>query len=308
MDAYLITGDEFLATEESDRIRREAGADPLSEVVFDGAATDAAALGGALQTPSLLGGRRVVIVRNAHEIGKPAAEEIKASLGRDLDVVLVLVASRRTPVDADVARAGTVVRVEPPKGRRLATWVTGRARSGGLKLDDRGAWALIEAIGTDLRDLESALDQLSTRLGPGARVGAADVKRIWPGVAEQRMYVLTDGVGDRRLGVAMASLRRLLAQGDEPLVIFGALVAHVRRLLHAHRLGSAAQVGETLGMPPWRAERLLKQAHSYREDELVDALLLLADTDVQLKTGGGGPTAGAALERAVLSIVESGGS
>jgi DNA polymerase III delta subunit len=101
----------------------------------------------------------------------------------------------------------------------------------------------------------------------------------------------------------MGSLRRLLEQGDEPLVLFGSLVAHVRRLLRARRYAdqSAAAVGEALGLPSWRAERLQKQARSYREDELVDAIGILAAADVEIKGGDLPPEV--ALEKAVVQIV-----
>jgi DNA polymerase III delta subunit len=99
-------------------------------------------------------------------------------------------------------------------------------------------------------------------------------------------------------------LRRLLEQGEEPLVLFGALAAHVRRMLRARRLADqgASVVGDYLGLPGWRAERLAKQARSYNENELVDAMQILAVTDIEMK-GGDVPPA-AALETAVVRIVE----
>jgi DNA polymerase III delta subunit len=162
---------------------------------------------------------------------------------------------------------------------------------------------LIDNVGVELRDLEGALVQLATGIGAGSKVGAADVKRAFPRLSDERIYAFTDAVGDRRLPVAMGTLRRLLDQGEEPLVLFGALVAHLRRMLraraYAHQ-GSTA-VGNALGLPGWRAERLTKQARSYREEELTAALSLLASTDVAVK--GGDMPVEAALERAVVTIV-----
>ncbi|HEX2195863.1 MAG TPA: hypothetical protein VHJ76_02965 [Actinomycetota bacterium] len=54
-------------------------------------------------------------------------------------------------------------------------------------------------------------------------------------------------------------------------------------------------------MPSWRAERLQRQCRSYREEELVRALHVLAATDVEMKGGDLPPEA--ALERAVVQIV-----
>lgn len=301
--AYLLAGEEFLASEALDKVRAEVAADPLSEVAFTADAAPAE-LVEALTTSSLLGGRRLVIVRNAQELKKDHAEALAEYLeSPSPDSVLVLVAAGRTKLDAAVKKHGAVVALEPPRGRRLAGWVRERARARGLKMDDRGGWALIDAVGTELRDLDGALSQLSTGSGPDGRVGAAEVRRMFPRLADQRVFAFTDAVGDRRMELAMGSLRRLLEQGDEPLVLFGSLVAQVRRMLRARRYadqGSAA-VGEALGLPGWRAERLQKQARSYREEELVAALGILAAADVEIKGGDLPPEV--ALEKAVLQIV-----
>jgi DNA polymerase-3 subunit delta len=299
---YLLAGEEFLVDEALARIRLETGADPLSEVSFE-ARTPAAELLGALDTPSLLGGIRLVIVRDAQDLLKEQAKALQAYLERPSESsTLVLVSSGRTKLDGTVKKIGTVVALEAPKGRRLVAWLKQRAKMHSLALDDRAAWTLIDAVGNELRDLDSALVQLATGLGPG-RPSPADIRKALPRAADQRIYTFTDAVGDRRVGPAMTSLRRLLDQGEEPLVLFGALAAQMRRMLRARGIAErgAAAVGELLGLPTWRAERLTKQARSYREEELVASLQLLADTDVEMKGGDLPPDA--ALERAVVRIV-----
>jgi DNA polymerase III delta subunit len=100
---------------------------------------------------------------------------------------------------------------------------------------------------------------------------------------------------------AMGTLRRLLDQGEPPLVLFGALSNHVRRLLQAHRFDSTKAAGTFFGMPDWRAERLMTQARTYKEEELISAMTLLADTDVEMK--GDAPLPQVPLEEAVARII-----
>ncbi|HVM34413.1 MAG TPA: DNA polymerase III subunit delta [Actinomycetota bacterium] len=302
----LLSGDEFLAEEALAKIRMESQADPLAEASF-GSKVPVHELAGALDTPSLLGGMRLVVLRDAQDLPKETAEALLSYLqSPSSSTVLVLVATGRTKLDAAARKAGAVVSLEPPKGRRLASWIRARAGEKKLKIDDRAAWALIDAIGGDLRDLDGALDQLLTARGPGAVIGVRQVRDAFARSADERIYVFSDAVGDRRLDVAMGTLRRLLEQGEEPLVVFGALAAQIRRMIRAHGYaarGSSA-VADALGLPGWRAERLARQAGSYREDELVNAMSLLARVDVDLK--GELPPEGkvAALEGAVVRIVE----
>jgi DNA polymerase-3 subunit delta len=303
---YVLAGEEFLVDEALDKVRAESGADPLSEAIFD-ARVSTADLLTALETPSLLGGRRLVVVHGARDLVKDQVETIARYLDRPSPhSVLVLVSSGRTKLDAEAKKLGAVVTLEAPKGRRLVSWIKGRAGNHNLRVDDRAAWTLIDTVGNELRDLDGALAQTASGLGPGARVAAADVKRLFARLADERIYVLTDAVGDRRLAPAMTALRRLFEQGEEPLVLFGALAAHIRRMLRVRRVADqgASVVGDWLGLPGWRAERLAKQARSYNEDELVDAMQILAATDLEMK-GGDVPPA-AALEGAVVRIVEGG--
>ncbi len=300
---YLLAGEEFLADEATDKIRAQVGTDPLSEIHLDGSVAPSE-ITTALETSSLLGGRRLVVVRRADELRKEHLTALESYLrSPSPDSVLVLIASQRGKLASLVKAAGSVIALEAPRGRRLVGWLRQRATAVHLKLDDRGAWALIDAVGTELRDLDAALEQMSTGLGAGARVSAAEVRRAFPRLSDERIYALTDAVGERKLAPAMATLRRLLDQGDEPLVLLGALAAHMRRLLVARRWadGGPSAVGAALGLPEWRAERLLRHVRSYREEELSAGLARLAEADVEMKGGDLSPEL--ALSRAVVLMV-----
>ena len=300
---YLLVGEPFLAEEALAKLRREVGSDPLSDATFDSDVASAELIG-TLQTPSLLGGRRLVVVLGAEGLVKEQAEAIADYLeAPSPSAVLALVAEGKTKVDAAAKKHGAVIALEGPRGRRLVAWVRERAKTHSLTVDDRGAWALVDAVGNELRDLDAALAQLSTGLGTGTKVGPSEVRSAFPRLADERIYAFTDAAGERRIAPTMTALRRLLEQGDEPLVLFGSLVAHFRRLLRVrpHVDQGTRTVASIVGMPDWRAERLIKQARQYTEEELVGALSLLAETDVEMK--GDFPSPEAALERAVVQIV-----
>jgi DNA polymerase III subunit delta len=307
---YLLVGDEFLVEGAIDRIRSEAATDPLSEAVFDAGASIADLLN-ALDTPSLLGGRRLVVLRDAHDLKKDQVEGLLAYLeSPSPHSVLALTASGKSRIEAAVRRAGSVVSLEIPRGRRLAGWIRERARGAALKMDDRAAWALIDAVGSELRDLDAAIEQLSTALGAGARVGAAQVRTVFPRLADERIFALTDSVGRRRLPDAMGTLRRLLEQGEEALLILGALTGHVRRLLIARRFAEGGQgaVAEALGLPGWRADRMTDQARSFREEELIAAMNVLAQADIDMKSDLPAEAVPVILERAVIQVISGAGA
>ncbi|MQB01847.1 MAG: DNA polymerase III subunit delta [Actinobacteria bacterium] len=303
-NVYLIVGLELLVEEALDELRAQFHSDSLSEAFFESDAPVHEIIG-ALTTPSLLGGIRLVVVRDAEQLRKEAVDRLTRYMADPApDSVLALLAGARTKVDAAVKMHGEVVALEAPRGRSLAGWIRRRGTQLGLKVDDRAAWAMIDSIGDELRDIDAALEQLSTRLGEGAKIGANEVRRAFPRLADERIYVFTDAVGERRMDASMAALRRLLQQNEPALVVLGALVAQVRRMIKVRRVADrgVGAVAEVAGMPEWRARRLQKQALSYGEDELIRAMDRLARTDVEMKSGESG-TMEVALERAVLEIV-----
>jgi len=300
---YLVSGHDFLVEERLHTLKQAIDADPLSEVAL-GPGDSPADMLAALETPSLLGGERIVVVHDADSLSRDQSEALEAYLRWPASHSILILTSRgRTPLAAAVQQVGEVVSLEAPRGRRLVTWIRQRARTRGLRLDDRACWALVDSVGTELRDLDAALEQLSSAVPELPSIAAADVRRVFPRLADERIYAFTDAVGDRRLAVAMEALRRLLEQGDEPLVVFGALAGQIRRMLVARSAaeGGSRAVRDALGVPEWRAERLLRQARSYREEELVAALTALAGADVDMKSGDF--PAEVVLERAVVTIV-----
>ncbi len=300
---YLIAGESFLSDEALDQIRVQEATDPLSEVAFD-ADVESASLLAALGTSSLLGGRRLVVIYGAQDLRKEQVEAIDRYLeSPSPDSVLVAIATGKSKLEPSAKRAGAVIALESPKGRKLAGWLRQRATDHGLKMDERAAYALIDSVGNELRDLDGALSQLVTAHGPGAKLGAANVKEMFSRLADERVYAFTDAVGDRRLPQAMTALRRLLDQGEEPLMVFGALAGQVRRMLRARRYADQGPkvVADAMGLPAWRAERLHRQARAYREDELVESMSILSATDVEMKGGDLPPDV--ALEVAVTKIV-----
>src|SRR5918992_504725 len=105
---YLLTGESFLADEALEKLRREVGSDPLSDVTFDADAEPTEILG-ALQTPSLLGGRRLVVLYGAEALVKEQVEAIASYVATPSDAVLALVATGKTKAEAVAKKHGVVI-------------------------------------------------------------------------------------------------------------------------------------------------------------------------------------------------------
>lgn len=299
-----------MQSEAVEKIRAEVAADSLAEDVFD-ASSDVAEIITALETPSLFGGRRLIVVSDAGRLSKAQNQALEAYLQAPSDnSVLVLLSTRSIPLAQAVRSSGTVVALEPPRGRALIAWLRRRAGDRSLRIDDRAAWALVDGVGADLRELDSALEQLATRHEAGSVVSLEEINESFGRHSEEQVWALTDAVSQRKPLEAVTALRRLLEQGNDPVFVLGALAAQVRRLLIAkrHADGGPRAVGSALGLHGYPAQKLHRQAGIYREEELTSALQILAQTDLELKTGElpGPEGAEMAVERAVVRLLGPG--
>lgn len=257
-------------------------------------------------SPSLFGGRRVLVVRS----GQDARKELIAALvgyarRPDPDVSLVVVHPGGTKGKAladGLREAGaTVVPASKPKGHRdRVAFVRNEIRRGGGRCTDDAAEALIAAVGTDLRELASAAAQLIA--DTDGRITTETISRYYRGRAEVSGFTVADAavVGD--VPAALEALRWALHIGVDPVPIADAIADGVRTVARVASAGpgSSYQVASSLGLPPWKVERAQRQARGWTAEGLVDAMLAAAECNAAVK--GGTDDRGYALERVVFAV------
>ena len=147
-----------------------------------------------LTSPSLFGGGCVVVIRSAQDASKEVAGELAAYAARPApDVALILThagGAKGKELLASVKAAGAQV-IECPKVTRFAErldFIRAEFRRAGRRADDAAARALLDAVGSDLRELAAACDQLAADTDDA---GVRWTRRWWPG---------TSAAGPRRPG------------------------------------------------------------------------------------------------------------
>jgi DNA polymerase-3 subunit delta len=304
----LVVGDEELlvtrAVDEAAAAAREE--DPGADVRdFEAASLSAGELGGAL-SPSLFGGRRVVVIRSGQDARKDLVGALLAyAAAPDPEVTLVVThtGGGRAKALADGLRdagAQVVAAAKLKSHRDRVAFVRNEFRRGGAKASEETAEALLAAVGSDLRELAAACSQLVS--DAGGKVDAATVARYYKGRAEVSGFTVADAamVGD--LPGALEALRWALHVGVDPVPIADAIADGVRtvaRVASAGR-GNAYQLASSLGLPAWKIERAQRQARGWTPDGLVTAMKVAAACNAAVK--GGSDDRGYALERAVVDV------
>ncbi|GAA3531243.1 DNA-binding protein [Aeromicrobium flavum] len=308
----LITGNsEFL----SDRARRQAvdqirAAVPAAEVAQAVASSLAPGEFTALTSASLFSEATAVVLTDLQDLGEQVAGELlayAAAPSDDTSVVLIhgggvkgkglLDKLRKTPAVSEVAQQA------PKYERDLIAWVRQESRDLGRAIDDEGAAVLVAAVGSDLRSLAAAVDQLVTTLAEGERLDAAVVRRYFGGRAEVRGYEIADAALDGRLDLALERARWAEAAKVAPLLITAALASGLRQLARVVTAAPGlrdADLAREIGAPPFKIRALRQSARGWNETSLRHALDAVAHADLQVKGGSAEPAH--AVERMIIDV------
>ena len=261
-----------------------------------------------LTSPSLFGGGSVVIVRNAQNTGKDVAAVLARYARQPAPDAVVILAhaggAKGKALITDLKKAGATV-IEHPKVTRVgerAQFVKAEFRRVGRQADEGAVQALLDALGSDLRELASAVDQLASDVE--GRIDASVVARYYRGRAEATGFSVADHAVEGRLSEALEQLRWALATGTPPVLITSALATGVRllgRVGSAPRNASPNALAAEVGAPPWKIDAIRRQLRGWEPAGVAKAIQAVAEADAQVK--GESVSAAYALERAVRRIV-----
>jgi DNA polymerase III subunit delta len=176
-------------------------------------------------------------------------------------------------------------------------------RAGGSITPD-GAAALLDAVGSDLRQLAAVCEQLVA--DSGGRIDAQVVAAYHRGRAEVSGFAVADRavVGD--VTGALENLRWALSIGVPHVVIADALAEGARsvaRVSAAGRRGSSYDLAQRLGMPTWKVKRAQAQSRGWTEAGIRQAMIVVAELNADVKGVAVDP--GYALERAIMALAQA---
>ncbi|WP_156686037.1 DNA polymerase III subunit delta [Mycobacterium sp. Marseille-P9652] len=260
-----------------------------------------------LLSPSLFADERVVVLEAAGEAGKEAAAMI-ASAAADLTpgTVLVVVHSgggRAKALAADLQKLGAEVHpcAKITKLSERIDFVRKEFRGLRAKVDEETVTALLDAVGSDVRELASACSQLVA--DTGGAVDAAAVRRYHSGKAEVKGFDIADKAVAGDVEGAAEALRWAMMRGEPLVVLADALAEAVHSIGRVGPLsGDPYRLAAQLGMPPWRVQKAQKQARRWSRESVATAMKVVATLNANVK--GAVADADYAMESAVRRVAE----
>jgi DNA polymerase-3 subunit delta len=313
---YFCSGEEpYLITQALELLRAATvGPDDLFNYQrFEAVDTPVAEMLTAVDTLPVFAERRLVVIARVEAL----AAEAQASLLAVLDTLppttcLAITASKidqRRRLFAWLNQHATLINCQPLLERELPAWLNGQSAALDLQLTPDAAHALLEQAGSSLHALVNELEKLKlhardpalpltppsqTHASPSAASAPVKItlEALHALTARERnrsIFELTDAVGQRRCTAALAIVRRLLEQGEQPVGITVMLTRHLRRLWLAKSArdagASPADLARKLAVAPRYAETINRQVAGFTHAELRRAMTCCLTADAQLKGG-----------------------
>jgi DNA polymerase-3 subunit delta len=260
-----------------------------------------------LLSPSLFADERVVVLDSAAEAGKDAvALVVDAAADLPPGTMLVVVHSgggRAKALADQIKNLGAQVhlcaRITKPADR--VEFVRHEFRALKVKVNEDTVTAVLDALGSDLRELASACSQLVA--DTGGRVDAAAVRRYHSGKAEVKGYDIADKAVTGDVAGAAEALRWAMMSGEPQVVLADALAEAVHAIARIGPLrGNPRDLAAELGMHWFRVEKAQKQSRRWSRESVAEAMRLVAALNADVK--GAAADADYALETAVRRVAE----
>jgi DNA polymerase-3 subunit delta len=299
--ALVFGPDEGLVRERGDLLVKSvlgaAGDDPfrLALLTAETIRKDPASLADEAAAMSLMGGRRVVRVRDATD-GISAALKDVLETGRG-DALLVLEAgdlgkssSLRKLCEAAAKAAAIPCYADGP--REVAALIRDTLQAQRIAIDDDTIEYLVANLGSDRGISRQEIEKLVLYAGTGGRVELSDaVASVGDSSALELEDVIYDAL-DGRTATIDSALSRLFLEGQAPVSIVRALMRHAQRL---HFCASQVAAGQPVDLvvrglrPPIffkYTDRFRRQAEQWPEERCERLLKRLTQIELDLKRTG----------------------
>lgn len=262
--------------------------------------------------PSLFAEKRVIVIKDLQDLDSEIGEEVEAAIDL-LDENLHLIAIHR----GGVKGKGLLDRLKKSKAEVISCDAIKKASEKeefvrsefarlGRKISADAVSALIDATGSDMREVAAACSQIAFDTNAGkAMIDASDIAQYYQGRVEATGFDVADATVAGNPTAALVALRNALDTGTDPVMIVSALASSVRTLAKvgsAPRNANAYQLASSLGLAPWQIEKARRQLSRWSPQLISFSIKELAQADIAIKGGEADPIY--ALERSVLAIAK----
>ncbi|NJD37826.1 MAG: DNA polymerase III subunit delta [Geobacter sp.] len=302
LPVYFLYGDEPFLVDRAARRIMEQAIDPAMKDfnlnVYYGAECKGTEILDTAQTLPMFSDRRLVVVRQTDKLPVATQEGLLPYLAYPCpEACLLFLAAKpdlRRKCFAELKKQQGTLEFKKLYDNKLVPFISAEAQTQGKKIDGAGAEMLAFLVGNNLQELVSQIEKAALYVGTRPVIGVDDVKAIVSQSKEYSAFELARFMGEKNLPKALATLQSMLQNGEEAIMILGALASHFRRIWRIRELLdqkiTPVDISKQLKIHQFFLNEQISQARKYPVTELEVLFERLYQGDVGIKTGASSAT------------------
>lgn len=247
--------------------------------------------------------KRVVVVRDLQEIALSELEALDTYFENPNPTTCLILHARTSEKSLNgnagivrkMRKAAVIAEFKAFYENEAGGFIAKQAGLRKLRLSNAVQTYLLEAVGTDLAQLDGALEKIDLYVGPSPdgqarNVELADAEAVIAQTRVHTVFNLTDALGNRDYEQALKILDAMLVAGDAPLMITAMITRHFRVLA---KLGDPSlrsipsrEVASAVGVAPFFLRDYQRHAQKFSPAELESVLSAMLEVDIALKSSG----------------------
>ncbi|MDR0880237.1 MAG: DNA polymerase III subunit delta [Clostridioides sp.] len=261
-----------------------------------------------IETLPLMDERKVIIVKdfeilkgkkkNFTDADEKALSEYMDKLPETTVLVFVVYGDidKRKSFTKKITKVGTAVECNKLTNVDLFQWVRSNFEKREAVIQNAQIAYFIENVGyndktseKNLSDLENDIEKISSFVGKGGNVTNQAIDGLLERKIENDIFRLIDSIGSKNSSNAMKILSDIIESGEAILGVYAMLARQLKMIIQVRNLRdekmSVKLISDTLKIRTFMAEKAMRQANNFTDEDLIDMLNFILESDYKIKTG-----------------------
>jgi len=247
-----------------------------------------------LRSVPFLASKRMAVLWEIDRLLKADQEEMIEALERLPSTACLVLVSDETSIKksrflTELSAKVKLVACHTPFEKQLPGWIRAQAGQKSKDIQDKAIFLLIERAGSNLSNLDQALEQLAVFIEPRRTIAYEDVEKLLGKSVEADVFMLMDFIMNDEKPRVFQAVHELLQNGTKAFEIVGVLAGQLQRLHDAAELlrrgVPSAEIGVELRVHTFFLDKFLSQARRLSKEKCEKWLTALLDCDEVIKRG-----------------------
>ena len=198
-------------------------------------------------------------------------------------------ADKRLKALESVKKNGLAVEFDYQKPEELIRWASRKFKASGREIDSDTAAKLVENCEQGMTEILNEIEKLTAYTEGRQRITSEDIEKVCTKSIKSRIFDLTDAIAEKKSARALGLLNDMIILKEPVPKILFMIARQFRQILQIRLLQEEGcgpgEVASRMGMSPYIAGKILRQASNFSQARLKKAVETCLELDLAVKTG-----------------------